>query len=108
MKTMRGCEPHISSRLRNLFKRNGYETYKINEFNTSKLCNRCCCNLERYKRITDNNGNQHLLWGLLRCTNGNCKTIHNRDVNASRNMLKITRNIMDGKGRLKEYSRKQI
>lgn len=31
---------------------------------------------------------QYLLWSLLRCKNGKCKTNHNRDYNSSRNMIK--------------------
>ncbi len=38
LETMKGCEPHISKRLRKIFKNNGYELYKIDEYNTSKLC----------------------------------------------------------------------
>jgi hypothetical protein len=64
--TMKGCEPHISKRLRKLYKRHGYEIYKINEFHTSKLCNKCCKELERFKILIGKDGKEHLLWGLLR------------------------------------------
>jgi hypothetical protein len=104
--TMKGCEPHISRRLRKLYKRYGYEIYKINEYCTSKLCNKCCHELERFMKIIGKDGKEHLLWGLLRCTNVNCKTIHNRDHNSSRNMLKITRSILEGDGRPPEYTKK--
>ena len=97
--TMKGCEPHISKRLRKLLIDYGYEIYKINEHNTSKICNKCCHELERFMNIKGKDEKDHLLWGLLRCTNENCKTIHNRDYNSSRNMIKITKSIMEGKGR---------
>ena len=73
--TMKGSEPHISKRIRKIFKRHGYETYKINEYCTSKLCNRCHHELERFKYVKGKDGKDHLLWGLLRCKNGNCNQI---------------------------------
>ena len=48
---------------------------------------------------------QSLVWGLVRCKNVKCKLIHNRDVNACKNMQKIVRSIMEGKGRPEKYSR---
>jgi len=98
--TMRGCEPHISKRMKRLFMINGYELYHINEYNTSKLCNKCGHENEQFMYHK-----KKLLWGLLRCTNEMCKTIHNRDHNSSRNMIKITESIFAGKGRPKEYTR---
>lgn len=70
---MKGNEPAISKRLRKIFKINGYEIYKINEFNTSKLCNKCCCENERFQHVKGEDGKEHLSWGLLRCTNVKCK-----------------------------------
>jgi hypothetical protein len=100
--TMKGCEPHISKRLRKLLQQEGYEIYKINECNTSKLCNKCECENERFMYVEG-----HLLWGLLRCTNEECKTIHNRDHNSTRNMIKIAKNIFNGKGRPQKYVRQK-
>ena len=42
----------------------------------------------------------------MRYTNEKYKTIHNRDYNSSRNMIKITRSIMEGKGKSIEYIKK--
>ena len=47
-----------------------------------------------------------LVWKLLRCTTKNCKTIHNRDVNATKNMRKIFESLIKTKERPKEYRRK--
>ena len=105
--TMHGCEPHISKRMRSLLKNYGYLDYKINECNTSKLCNKCQHEMDRFKKIKGKDGKNHLSWSLLRCTNVNCKTIHNRDLNAPRNMLKIGRSVMAGNGRPPEYQRQQ-
>lgn len=38
---MKGKEPIINRRIRKIFRNNGYDVYLINEFNTSKLCNKC-------------------------------------------------------------------
>ena len=105
LETMKGCEPHISKRLRKLFKDNGYELYKIDEYNTSKLCNKCCHENERFKYIIGKDEKKHLLWGLLRCTNVSCKTIHNRDHNSTRAMIEITKSIFEKGKRPKEYTR---
>jgi len=42
-------------------------------------------------------------WKLLRCTS--CKAIHNRDHNATKNMMIITESVLKGKGRPKPYER---
>jgi hypothetical protein len=41
---MKGKEPVICKKFRKIFKNAGYETYLVNEFRTSKLCN--CCHSE--------------------------------------------------------------
>ena len=38
---MKGIEPIICKRIRRIFKNAGYESYLINEYCTTKLCN-CC------------------------------------------------------------------
>lgn len=65
---MKGKEPIIIKKIRNLFMKRTYETYLINEFNTSKI------------------------WKLVRCKI--CKSIHNRDHNATKNMMKKTNSIL--------------
>ena len=48
-----------------------------------------------------------LVWGLVRCTNVNCKQVTNRDKNSCRNMMKIVKSIYKGKGRPKKYKQKR-
>jgi hypothetical protein len=108
---MKGKEPVICKRFRKIFRNNKYEVYLINEFRTSKLCNKCCSENEQFikrksQRPKDIIKNKIIsVWGCLRCKNVNCKLIHNRDKNATLNMYKIVQDIFNGKGRPKEYCR---
>jgi len=96
--TMKGSEPHISKRIKKIFVQNKYKLFEINEYNTSKLCNKCSC-------ITENVEIQKKkIWKLLRCTSGICLTYHDRDLNAVRNMKKIVESVLIGTGRPQEYT----
>lgn len=94
---MKGLEPCICKRFRRLFRNAGYQTFLVNEFRTSKLCN--CCHeeidpfLERlsHKPKDIKKGKLILVHGLL-CHIDNkqsCELIHNRDKNAVQNILYI-------------------
>jgi hypothetical protein len=106
---MKGKEPIINRRIRTIFRNNKYNIYKINEFRTSKLCNKCCgeCKtfLERASHKPKTKGEKVEVWGIVHCKNGNCNMIHNRDKNSALNMYKITKSIFEGKERPKEYCR---
>ena len=102
---MRGVEPIICKRVRRIFKNAGYETYLINEYCTSKLCNGCHKELDKFlvrksNKPKDIMKNKNILVnGLLRheVVNPNgeqeqspiCKIYHNRDKNAVQNMFSI-------------------
>ena len=45
---MKGVEPVICRKFRKIFKNAGYETYLINEYCTSKLCNHCHQELDKF------------------------------------------------------------
>jgi len=45
---MKGLESTINKKFRRIFRNAGYETYLINEFRTSKLCNCCHNELEKF------------------------------------------------------------
>ena len=112
---MKGKEPIINRRIRNIFRNNGYEVYIINEFRTSKLCNKCESNCNTFhKRESkkpkdlDKKTNKRKVievWGLTLCSNNKCSQIHNRDKNSALNMYKIVESIYRGEGRPKKYSR---
>jgi hypothetical protein len=110
---MRGLEPVICKRFRRLFRNAGYPVYLINEFRTSKLCNSCGEELNRFLSRTSHkpddikNGATATVNGLLRHTDGkhNCELIHNRDKNAVQNMLNIVREIKQTGRRPEKFTR---
>ena len=105
---MKGVEPIICKRIRRIFKNAGYESYLINEYCTSKLCNCCHKELDKFlirksnkpARAQDIKKNKSILVnGLLRHQDVNsneeqehklvCGIYHNRDKNAVQNMISI-------------------
>jgi len=94
---MKGKEPVICKKFRKIFKNAGYETYLVNEFRTSKLCNCCHKEIEPFLEKNSNkpkdikNNKKIICHGLLRHTDvkPQCEIIHNRDKNAVQNMLFI-------------------
>ena len=111
---MKGVEPIICKRIRKIFKNAGYKTYLINEYRTSKLCNNCRCELERFlireNKKPKHKGKKCLVNGLLHHKDDkqNCKLIHNRDKNAVQNMLKIVSYLKEKGRRPKIFRREKI
>jgi len=110
---MKSLEPCICKKFRRLFRNAGYQTFLVNEFRTSKLCN--CCHeeidpfLERlsHKPKDIKKGKLILVHGLL-CHIGNkqsCELIHNRDKNAVQNILYIVDEIKKTGKRPLKFSR---
>lgn len=106
-------EPTICKKFRRIFKNNGFTTYLINEFRTSKLCNECNEELEKFmirlshKPTLYKEEKKELVHGLLRCKSvkHKCEIIHNRDKNAVQNMLNIIRSIFVTGKRPEKFSR---
>ena len=121
---MKGLEPSICKKFRRIFKNAGYKVFLINEFRTSKLCN--CCHQELDKFLTrasnkpkDKKKNKKILVnGLLKHTLSNpegelnqiplCTIIHNRDKNAVQNMLYIVEHIKKTGIRPEAYTRSEL
>jgi hypothetical protein len=75
-------------------RRRRYEVWLIKEFRTSKSCSICHrgdCHPHEHKGKA-----RH---GLLRCENVTCKQFHNRNANATCNMLRIIEALVDGQSR---------
>jgi hypothetical protein len=112
---MKGKEPIINRRIRKIFRNNSYKVYMINEFRTSKLCNKCESNCDIFLKRESKSprhkdkktGKQKIIevWGLTLCENKNCSQIHNRDKNSALNMYKITQSIFKNQGRPIKYCR---
>lgn len=100
---MRNKEPTICKKFRRIFKNAGIETFLINEYRTSKLCNECNEELEKFmirkshKPIKYKNEEMELVNGILRCKSvkHECEIYHNRDKNAVQNMLNIVKSIFE-------------
>jgi hypothetical protein len=119
---MKGKEPCITKKLRKILRKR-YRVYLINEFRTSKLCNKCHCEVENFlkreSKKPKDHGKEILVWGLVRCTNDNCsqvtirnkkvtvRSIYNRDTNAVLNMLNIVKSLIKTGKRPDIYTRKE-
>ncbi len=107
---IKGLESTISKRIVDIFVKNKYETYLIDEFRTSKLCNGCEKELSRFKEVKSKRpkteGKIKESYGLLRCqSSAGCNVIHNRDKNSVKNMLKIVENYKLTGKRLLNYKK---
>jgi len=97
LKNIKGSLHAIAKQIIDIFRKSQYETYIIDEYNTSKVCNKCGSDMETFMRRMSPKPKQKdkeiIVHGLLRCTSvtQNCKAIHNRDTNAVLNMLKIVK-----------------
>ena len=109
---MKGKEPCVTKRLRKLLRLAKYNVYLINEFRTSKLCNKCFHEtenfLERESHKPKDKRAIKTVWGILCCTNSKCKPetepkkqineygscVYNRDTNAVINMRTIVESLI--------------
>ena len=95
-----GKEPTLGKGMRTIFRKRGYKVFLINERATSKTC--CICYADNEYNFLKRKDprpwmeeKEQDVWGLSRCTNGNCRAIHNRDHCSSSNILSITKHYMD-------------
>lgn len=106
-KHMKYKEPIKGKGMRTLFKKNGFETYLVDEYKTSKMCSKCkigCC---VKNMVMDNprpfREGRVLVHGLICCKNG-CG-YWNRDTNGATNIYRIAHNSIHKKGRPSYLSR---
>lgn len=104
--SIKGTDPTICKKFRKIFSNNGYKVYLIDEYKTSKLCNGCYDDTEKFLYTEHKNGNHYLCHKLLRCKSKDCGIIHNRDKNAVQNMLYIVEDLLKNGNRPKVFKRK--
>jgi hypothetical protein len=113
--------PVKSVGIKRLFSSKGYKLLEIDEYCTSKYCNRCKHELEHFKetKIETKKGPRKVeKWGIKRCTNSECVLIthesqkspdwsryRNRDKNAAKNINEIGKDILSGKDRKIPFTR---
>jgi len=123
-KLLLSFEPIICKRIRRIFKNAGYESYLINEYCTSKLCNCCHKELDKFlirksNKPKDIKKNKSILVnGLLRHQDVNsneeqeqelvCGIYHNRDKNAVQNMISIVEELKKSGKRPLRFTRKIV
>jgi hypothetical protein len=91
---MKGCEPSVCKKFRKIFKKARYQTFLINEFRTSMICNECNGKLEKFIKLENR---KNMVHGLLRCQSvkHKCERYLNRDKNAVLNMLRIVESVKE-------------
>lgn len=107
---LKHCEPVKGKYYRDLFKRNGYEVFLVDEHRTSITCHECLGELEHciWRRssrpwVRERNTRAYPVHGLLRCkTCLQGRRKWNRDVNAARNILGLAICAFHGQDRPKQ------
>jgi len=103
-------EPIKGKGFRNMFRKNGFNVYLVDEFRTSCRCSNCCCDSGECRKfkICRNpkpmKNNSILCHGVLMCKT--CGALWNRDENSSRNIYKIAKKIITN-GERPNYLKRQ-
>ena len=79
-----------------VLRRHGYELWLLKEQMTSARCSKCCDAHSRCEPAEMDGKARH---GLLRCKNATCEQFHNRNANATRNMLRVVQAALEGEAR---------
>ena len=81
--------------MRVLFEKRGYDVRLVDGVYASKRCSVCCCGGETktLMQCTDTQRwrerKERMMWHLLQCQNMECEWIHNRNRNATLNLLRV-------------------
>jgi hypothetical protein len=94
-------EPTKGIGFRNMFRKNGFQVYLVDEFRTSCRCSNCeggeCSKFREIRNPKPAKNNSILSHGLLLCKK-DCG-LWNRDENSARNIYKIANNAINKKER---------
>jgi transposase len=109
---LKHCEPVKGKYYRDLFQRSGYEVYLVDEYKTSITCHDCEGRLEHVLKRrsprpwvkSEKEYPVHGLFGCKTCLGG--KRRWNRDLNASRNILRLALCAFHGQERPECFRRK--
>ena len=93
---LKGSPPSPRRGLLKVLRRHQYEMWLLKEPMTSARCSKCCDAHTKCEATEVKGKARH---GLLRCKNVTCKQFHNRNANATRNMLRIVEAALEGKQR---------
>jgi len=102
-------EPIKGKGFRNLFRKNNYKVYLVDEFRTSCRCSNCegeCSKFRKCRNPRPKKNNSILSHGALMCKT--CSALWNRDENSSRNIYKIAYNAIQQKERPNYLSRLKV
>lgn len=105
-KQMKFKEPTKGKSFRELFRKNGYEVYLVDEFRTSCRCSICGGECETFRKMINPRPYRKgttIVHGLLSCKN--CKVLWNRDENSSNNIYMVARSSILGLDRPKHLQR---
>ncbi|KAL0252021.1 hypothetical protein GEMRC1_001233 [Eukaryota sp. GEM-RC1] len=110
--TVRGVE------IRKMLRRYGYQIFLVDEYRTSKCCSKCaeekstfveCENVSELKVLGPKEWEvkqksleeeaKSTPWGLVRCSDAECGTYWNRDLNSAINIYSIIEATINGQGR---------
>ena len=100
---IKGSQPTITKKLRKIFIKRGYDCCLIWEHNTSKICSHCHGYANPIENPQKADGSK--IWKLIKCET--CRSIHNRDHNATKNMMYIFTKMIKGRKRPKKFCPKK-
>jgi hypothetical protein len=107
---MPGKEPTKGKGMRTTLRRAGYDVYLVDEYKTSCTCHKCHARTKKFMRRASQRpktlGRFTLVHGILRCTNQECRTTWNRDVNGCLNIRQLAVQAINGQSRPEAFKRR--
>lgn len=99
---MKNFIPTPNKGMRKLIAKN-FDIVIVDEYKTSKLCHNCCSENDNKKYKVNNHYRK--FHKVLVCQNDKCCTIWNRDLNGGLNILRILKEFINNRRKVKEFQR---